>query len=516
MTKTYDVMILGCGPTGATLANLLAAQGHSVAVFEKEKEIFHAPRAMMLDAESCRIFQSMGIMQKLKKRDSKPFYLHRFVNHKRKTLIDFNFEGIEETYGHPAIGTYFHQPSLERFLRADFLTHETRVEAFFNHEVIELEESTNGVCLIANDLSSNETIRFNGRYLVGADGGNSLTRRHIGSERVDLNYSRQWVVMDMIVHDPAVWNAIREGAEFKCDANAAVVFVKGHHGHIRLDCEKSEEKAQSFGETEARHLANQYFDAESAEFIRIAPYHFYAGMPKKWRAGRLLIAGDAAHQTSPFAGQGLNMGLRDAANLAFKFDLIFKGNADDGLLDSYALERWQNCKSIILAATANGRVLSVSSKWAIAKRSLRFLLARILQFIGVNIVSKGTSYPGYRQGLIGTSAWAGERLPQPFVHIDGQNILLDAAIGNGFCLLLRNIETSPDIDAFKQRLNGRVLVVGKDFKESGTVLSSFMGKAHALLARPDRYVFDGGDSGKILCQALFHALATNRFQTEEH
>ena len=149
------------------------------------------------------------------------------------------------------------------------------------------------------------------------------------------------------------------------------------------------------------------------------------------------------------------------------------------------------------------------------KSSLRFLLARVLQVIGVNIVSKGTSYPGYRQGLIGTSAWAGERLPQPFVHIDGQNILLDAAIGNGFCLLLRNIETSPDIDAFKQRLNGRVLVVGKDFKESGTVLSSFMGKAHALLVRPDRYVFDGGDSGKILCQALFHALATNRFQTEE-
>ena len=207
---------------------------------------------------------------------------------------------------------------------------------------------------------SDDVFSVKGRYLVGADGGNSLTRRCIGDERIDLNYSRQWIVMDMIVHDRAVWEAIREGAEFKCDADAAVVFVKGHHGHIRLDCEVTADIAATFNEADARRMAEEYFDASSAEFIRIAPYHFYAGMPKQWRAGRLLLAGDAAHQTSPFAGQGLNMGLRDAANLAFKFDLIFKGKADDRLLDSYAQERWENCKSIILAATANGRILSIS------------------------------------------------------------------------------------------------------------------------------------------------------------
>ena len=91
MSQTYDLLICGCGPTGATLANLLAAKGHRVAIFDRDTEIFHAPRAMMLDAESCRIFQSMGIMQKLEKQDSKPFYQHRFVNKNRRRLIDFDF-----------------------------------------------------------------------------------------------------------------------------------------------------------------------------------------------------------------------------------------------------------------------------------------------------------------------------------------------------------------------------------------------------------------------------------------
>ena len=92
MSQTYDLLICGCQKTGATLANLLAAKGHRVAIFD-------APRAMMLDAESCRIFQSMGIMQKL----SKPFYQHRFVNKNRRKLIDFDFRDLPETFGHPAV-----------------------------------------------------------------------------------------------------------------------------------------------------------------------------------------------------------------------------------------------------------------------------------------------------------------------------------------------------------------------------------------------------------------------------
>ena len=506
MSKIYDVLISGCGPTGATLANLLAAQGHSVAIFDREFEIFHAPRAMMLDAESCRIFQSMGIMQKLAERDSKPFYQHRFVNKNRRKLIDFNFRGLPETYGHPAIGTYFHQPNLERFLRDAFLNHKQPVDAFYGHEVIAIDSDAICARVQVKKAGSDDVFDVKGRYMVGADGGNSLTRRCISDERVDLNYSRQWIVMDMIVQDRAVWDAIREGAEFKCDADAAVVFVKGHHGHIRLDCEVAADIAATFNEADARRMAKEYFDASSAEFIRIAPYHFYAGMPKHWRAGRLLLAGDAAHQTSPFAGQGLNMGLRDAANLAFKFDLIFKGKADDRLLDSYAQERWENCKSIILAATANGRILSISSKWRIFKRDLGFLIAGFIQFLGRDIVTRGTSYPGYRQGLIGTSDLAGKRLPQPRVMQDGEKRLLDELLGNGFCLILKSPQDGDEIDRFKTELDAKVVVISIDFDDTEGVLATFMGATTALLCRPDKYVFDAGEDAGQLCAALMKRL----------
>lgn len=488
------------------MANLLAAKGHSVAIFDRDTEIFHAPRAMMLDAESCRIFQSMGIMQKLEKQDSKPFHHHRIVNKNRDKLIEFDFRSLPETYGHSAIGTYFHQPSLERFLREEFLVHQPPVDVFFGYEVTNVADGKDMAKLSARNIKTDEVESFSGRYIVGADGGNSLTRRRIANKREDLNYSRQWIVMDMIVHDRSVWDAIPEGAEFKCDANAAVVFVKGHHGHIRLDCETTEEKA-SLSETDARRIANSYFDASSAEFIRIAPYHFYAGMPTKWREGRLFIAGDAAHQTSPFAGQGLNMGLRDAANLAFKFDLIFTGKAYEELLDSYEQERWQNCKSVILAATANGRVLSISSPWGMFKRNMAFFIARIWQFLGRDIVTRGTTYPGYRAGLIGTSELAGKRLPQPLVTTGEKRVLLDELLGDGFCLLLKEFETGPELDGFQTNLKGRVLTLGEDFADTKNILARFMGSHQALLCRPDRYIFDAGESGSRLCDDLMEALS---------
>ena len=507
MSQTYDLLICGCGPTGATLANLLAAKGHRVAIFDRDTEIFHAPRAMMLDAESCRIFQSMGIMQKLEKQDSKPFYQHRFVNKNRRRLIDFDFRDLPETFGHPAVGTYFHQPSLERFLREEFLAHQPRVDMFLGYEVTEVTNGPDVAQLSARNSATGGAETFFGHYLVGADGGNSLIRRRIADRREDLNYSRQWIVMDMIVHDRGVWDAIREGAEFKCDANAAVVFVKGHHGHIRLDCETTREKAATFSEADARRMAHSYFDASSAEFIRIAPYHFYAGMPTKWRDGRLLIAGDAAHQTSPFAGQGLNMGLRDAANLAFKFDLIFTGKAGERLLDSYEQERWQNCKSVILAATANGTMLSISSKWGMFKRDMAFLMARIWQSLGRDIVTRGITYPGYRAGLIGTSELAGKRLPQPLVKLGDKHVLLDELLSDGFCLLLKQSETGRDLDAFQTNLSGRVLTLGEDFTDTENILARFMDSHQALLCRPDKYIFDAGESGNRLCNDLMEALS---------
>ena len=181
--------------------------------------------------------------------------------------------------------------------------------------------------LQAKNTETGEESEFIGQYLVGADGGASTCRKYMDATRVDLNYSRDWIVMDVIVHDRDWWDEFREGSEFICRPNGAQVVVKGFHGHVRFDFEQpSEAAAEAFSEEDAYKLIEKYIhvDKSQIEIIRRQPYKFYAGMPDRWRKGRVFLAGDAAHQTSPFAGQGLNMGIRDTANLAFKFDLVFK------------------------------------------------------------------------------------------------------------------------------------------------------------------------------------------------
>ena len=120
------------------------------------------------------------------------------------------------------------------------------------------------------------------------------------------------------------------------------MYFKGHHKHVRFDFEAGEALARSFTAEDALEAISEYFDPSSCEILRLQPFLFHGSMPKAWRAGRLLLAGDAAHQSPPFSGQGLNMGIRDAVNLAFKFELLFRGLAGPALLDTYQGECWDS------------------------------------------------------------------------------------------------------------------------------------------------------------------------------
>ena len=150
----------------------------------------------------------------------------------------------------------------------------------------------------------------------------------------------------------------------------------------------------------------------------------------------------------------------------------------------------------------------------ILKRDMAFLIARIRQFLGRGIGVRGTSYPGYQAGLIGISELAGKRLPQPKVMAGNKDVLLDELLGNGFSLVLKRPETGPELDAFRQTLSGRVLTLGEEFTDTNNTLSHFMGKHQAILCRPDKYIFDAGDNGDRLCEALNRAL-TNGWTNKE-
>jgi 3-(3-hydroxy-phenyl)propionate hydroxylase len=505
--KQYDVLIVGCGPAGATLANLLRAKGYSVAIFDRDKEVFRVPRAMMLDSESCRIYQELGIEERLEKNDARHATRHQIVDSNRKHLLTLNYDLIEGEYGYPPMGMMIHQPGLERLLRDDFELGEG-VDAFLGYEVTEVDGTGDVAKLQARNIDTDEISEFTGRYLIGADGGQSLCRAYIGAKRIDMNYSRKWIVIDITVHDDALWHSILPQGEYRCGPDAAIVYVKGFHNHLRFDCEVTEEIAKTFNEDDARKLISQYIDISSVEFQRIAPYNFYAGMPDAWRKGRVFVAGDAAHRTPPFTGQGLNMGVRDAANLAFKLDLVFRGLANDTLLNTYEEERWENCRQVIEQASDGGELISTTSKLDQFKRSCLFFLGRLFPKMIVKRASRTSHRFPYIAGFIGDHALSGHLMIQPHVMTnEGERVLLDTATGDGFVLLQtqgQSSEDTKDTAWFTDVLGGKTSVIGQDFKDADGKLSNFFAKndVENILIRPDRYIFGAGESASALTSKL--------------
>lgn len=511
--EPYDLLIVGCGPVGATLANLMRENGYSVAIFDRDTEIFKAPRAMMLDHESCRIFQELGIQQRLEINDASYDFSHQFTGPNREVLMEIDTSLVEAPFGYPGMGATFYQPNLERFLRDDFEKGDG-VDAFMGFEVVEINGSGPVATLKAKHTETDQIVDFKGRYIVGSDGGASFCRKQIGAKRVDLEYSRRWIVMDVIVHDDDLWNSLANRSEFRCRPDAAVVFVKGFHNHVRFDFEVTDEVAKTFNEDDARELISEYFDPSSIEFLRMAPYHFYAGMPDKWREDRIFLAGDAAHQTSPFSGQGLNMGIRDAANLAFKFDMVFRGITSDKFLNTYQQERWDNCKHVINGATERGLMVSTGSFLGKLKRSVSFFIGRTFPKLAIMLTAKMSDMVPYNSGLIGDHKLAGDRMIQPLVREHGGEIaLLDDVVGSGFILLSKDRIKGDDVTWFEKELGGKSFVIGESFSDVDGKLKAFFAKhrARAVLIRPDRYIFDLGEDGSELCQRLRNALANYNY-----
>ena len=191
--------------------------------------------------------------------------------------------------------------------------------------------------------------------------------------------------------------------------------------------------------------------------------------------GRVLLAGDAAHQTPPFAGQGMCSGLRDAANLAWKLEAVIRGGADDALLDSYQPEREPNLRATIAMAIMMGKTVCITSRLGAWLRDMKFKLARALG----KLPDGPPAYPPISAGLIlkGSPA-AGSYFPQAIAP-DGTR--LDDVLGLGHWLIERDDLAGELLQPFSREL-------GQWLDRHG---------APAVLVRPDRYVFATGPSSKL-------------------
>lgn len=522
--RSYDVLIVGCGPVGATFANYLRLFGHTVAIFDRDPEVFFAPRAMGFDEETLRVLHDLGVLDRVIERKSIYRFGLDFVDENDRVLLGFRRMNntTDSTFkgGHGGFPetNVVHQPHVEELLREDF-TRTPGVDAFLGYEVLEVDDLFGDqASLRIKNLDDGTETTFTGSFVIGSDGGRSLVRSVIGADRIDLGFSEDWLVVDAIAKDPNFYDSIPDGAKFVCGKEVAAVVCKGVHGHIRFDALRLDgapdfRDSDSTGDytEQATELISRHYDPAQFDIIRQAPYTFYAGMPATWRKGRAFVAGDAAHQTPPFAGQGLNMGVRDAANLSFKLHLVLTGRASEALLDTYEAERKPQSIETVKGAVTNGNLIQTSNPLKTRLRNLIFFLARHSKLVGGLFMGRGLRKPPYSEGFIEESKGAGAPMIRAGVDsIDGVRQCLDDIIGINFALISTRLQSGPAVERFETELDGKVLVAGHDFDDSRQRVSCWL-EAHdaeVVLVRPDRYVFATGTDGDALCAAMFDQLGT--------
>jgi hypothetical protein len=217
---------------------------------------------------------------------------------------------------------------------------------------------------------------------------------------------------------------------------------------------------------------------------RHAVYTFAARWADRWNRGRLAIAGDAAHQMPPFAGQGMCSGLRDIANLSWKLDRVLRGESDMALLDTYTSERSVHLQHAIAMSVELGRVICVLDEQQAADRDARMVAggadpARVLPVSALPVLGDGVLADS-----LATSKLRGTLAPQFPVERDGHRALLDDVTGYG-ALLLTLDETGEDF-------GGRTFTVGSaDLGDPDGAWASWFEthRIRAVLIRPDHYIF---------------------------
>ncbi|MCV7150279.1 bifunctional 3-(3-hydroxy-phenyl)propionate/3-hydroxycinnamic acid hydroxylase MhpA [Mycolicibacterium pyrenivorans] len=492
------VVVIGAGPTGITVATLLAQYGIDCVILDRWAQVYPQPRAVHLDDEICRIVARLGLADGFAA-ISRPAHGLRLLDGSMNVLAEFNRDTALSGNGFPQ-ANMFDQPEFETLLRAN-LERYPRARLRGGVEVTEVTDAKpDRVRVTYTDRSDGTEHRVDADYVLGCDGANSITRRRIGSRMHDLGFEQRWLVVDVATSaDIDQW----EGVHQVCDPQRAATYMR--IGETRYRWEFQLLQSESAGDYATLDsllpLFRPWVDqvpADDLTLVRVTEYTFRAQLADRWRRGRVFLLGDAAHLTPPFIGQGMGAGLRDAMNLAWKLAGVLDSALPEDVLDTYAQERKPHARTMIRLALGIGRCMTAGGELGSLTR--RMVLPALQRLPGVTAkVLAGETPPLRRSALVRRARTprrlAGRLCPNPVIT-GGHR--LDAVLGGGFAVVTTS-SPSPRERALIEQRGAIVHVTGTD-SDLGRWLRRR--RATAVLVRPDRAVMQAGRDLDRLCQRL--------------
>lgn len=500
MKTNTSVIIAGAGPTGLTLALALAQQGIDFVLLDAKSHISPLSKALGIQARTLELFEDMELVQPLLEQGQVDGTMQIIVRGKARGGFDFSNIGA----GYSA---YPYMLTLPQNQTETILYEQLKAlgqPLHWNTKLLGLEQDEQGVkAQLA--LPDGSTLSLRGDYLVGCDGARSVVRHALNCTFEGSTEGRYFYVMDTRVD----WKETPQTDIAMCFAPSnftAIVKMPGTDryrfiGIMPKDMTDAQAQAIDHEAIERQIKETSQLDIELLDTTWHTVYKVHSRKADRFKVGRCFIAGDAAHVHTPAGGQGMNTGIQDAYNLAWKLAFVLQGKATPALLDTYDSEREQNARQLLAGTdrafqvqTSNHKLIQFIrlhvfpplAKWLLNRKMLRQKLFPIFSQINIQ-------YPDspLTQTSQAGKVHAGERLPY-FLLEDGRKIY-DLIQGmSHYHLLTSSLPeglTLPDwvkwvpFDAFPKDL----------FGDANDLL---------VLVRPDNYIAYVGKEATALQAAL--------------
>ncbi len=494
-----DVAIVGYGLCGVVAATYLGLAGVSTVVLEKDKDLYNRARAVTVNDWTLRIFQEFGIDGRVKQ-DMDPARGMTWKTYAGQRV--FHLDVYPGELGQPA-AMMIYQPDMEAELRRNADQYSS-LDLRFGHTFTGLSQDSEGVTIAATGADGGEyDLRV--RYVIGADGGTSKVRETVGYALVGDTKPRRWLVIDGEVLEP--WPGHDE-LVFWSDQTWPVVDIPLAKGNHRWEIPLREKEWDTDYATEDRvweRLAPLGVTRKNARIKGWAFYSHHVRHLENWRAGRVVMIGDAAHLMPPWAGQGMQSAIRDAQNIAWKLAAILQHSVDESILDTVQSERWAHVKTMTTLSLRLGQFIEMEQSWAVGLRNWLAPKLETVPFVTnalrpTNETNRFTA--GWVTGESGKKRAVGRMIPQPEVsNGEGRIRLLDDTVPRGFVVFgldrdPREAMTAEQVQAWAALGASFLTVRSSETSSAGEIvdhtggLRDWMARfdARVLVVRPDRFV----------------------------